>query len=91
MILERLFAAFVGVVSGILDLLPSFGLPPASSVNGVIGDSRVWQWLAWANHFLPISFATVLLSARLGLWAGLHLVDAVLWLATKVHVLGGSS
>ena len=85
------FFRIMGRVTGVIArLVPDIGLSFDAAYE-VFGDDRVWSYWQWANHYLPLDLALVLLTARFVLWGALHGIDAVVWIATKAHVLGGSS
>ncbi len=93
MIVNAVFSWFVGILTWLVGLIPSasaLGLPDLSSYGAAIGDSTVWQWWGWANHFLPLDLALTLLGARLAVWLAMYGFEVVSWLLTKAHVLGGS-
>jgi hypothetical protein len=91
MILNTLFSWFVSLLGALLDLIPSFGLPDAAVATAAVSDARVWEYVGWANHYVPVDLAAALLAVRVTLWAALHGLDAVVWVLTKLHILGGSS
>jgi hypothetical protein len=94
MIVMAVFRVFVTVVNWLLDRIPtasSFGLPEFSSYITAIGDSRVWTYMGWANHFVPLDLALVLITARLAVWGAMYAFEFGVWCLTKAHILGGSS
>lgn len=91
MILVKLYSLFATVITWVVSFLPSMSLPSVADVSAAIGDSRLWDWWAWANHYEPMDLLLALLSLRLAVWVGLHAVDAINWTLTKLHIAGGSS
>jgi len=80
----------LGLAVSVLGLLPSWSVDTSSAQAAV----QAWDGfglLGWADHYLPVTEASVLLGVRLTLWAGMHVFELVVWLLTKAHVLGGSS
>jgi len=90
-IVVALFQMFGTIVGWFARLLPDMGLPGFSATQEVIGDSRVWTYWGWANHYLPVDLALLLFTARMVVWAVLHGLDALDWIVTKLHIFGGSS
>jgi hypothetical protein len=93
-ILNAIAQAFVGMVTWILGLIPSasaVGLPDFSAYGAAIGDSRIWQWFGWANHFVPLDLVMLLLGVRLALWLVMYGVELVVWVIGKIPIIGNGS
>jgi hypothetical protein len=80
---------FLGLAHTVLGLLPNPSPPSLSGLTGAL--ATIFQYLGWANQFLPIDVALSLVAILLTAWLGMHGFRAVVWLATKAHILGGSS
>lgn len=89
MIIEAIIRAFSAALRALLSLLPEFDPPDVSSM--VAEMSAIWQWGGYVDNFVPLSEAVSLLGIMLTAFAAITIVRAVLWVATKAHVLGGSS
>ena len=90
MIVLAVFRLMGAVAFGLLGLLPSFGFD-ASSATAAVNGWTFFGYFGWVNHYMPLDLGLVLLGVRLTLWGAMHAVEAVVWLLTKAHVLGGSS
>jgi len=86
--LYRLFATLLG---GLLGLLPEMGLPSYDDVTAAIGDSRLWSYWSWGNHYMPLNLLLAVLTLRFAVWAGLWAFGVVNWALTKLHIAGGTS
>jgi len=82
--------AFSAVIRAVFGLIPNLGLPSFDEAIGAVGDARVWRYLAWVNHYLPVSLGLALLGIRVTLWLALNLVDLLNWVLVKIHIAGGS-
>jgi hypothetical protein len=89
MILTKILQ-LLGVAVWTLGLLPSWTVD-TSSASAAVQSWDGFGFFGWADHYLPVSEAVVLIGVRLTLWAAMHAVEGTLWLLTKAHVLGGSS
>jgi hypothetical protein len=50
-----------------------------------------FSWLGGANYYLPVAAALVLLVLGLTMWLTSHVYNGVIWVLTKMHVLGGAA
>jgi len=50
-----------------------------------------FSWLGGANHYLPVDTGLVLLGLGLTMWLASHVYNGVIWVLTKMHVLGGAA
>lgn len=91
MIVEAIVRFFVNMASWVIDLFPNLTAPSMTGFADSVTDVRIWQWAAWANHYLPLDVAVVLLGVRLAWWGALQVFEAVVWLGSKMHILGGGS
>lgn len=90
MILLALFSLFLFVVEALFSLLPTS--PEAPEIGAMVASlDTIWTGFAWANHYLPVDTLVSLLGILVTSWAVMHAVQLVLWVLTKLHVLGGSS
>lgn len=93
-----IFDAIIGVVLsafgwlvGLIPSAASIGLPDFNQFGAAVADSRIWQWVGWANWYMPVDLAVTILGARLAVWIVMHGFEFFTWLLTKIHVLGGAS
>lgn len=89
MILDALFAIFRAAVEWVLGLFPAWSPPDISGYVSAAGP--VFDALGWANHYLPIDLAFVLVPVGAGLYVSIVVFRFSVWVLTKAHVLGGSS
>ena len=89
MITQAVIGWFFQGLNWALGLLPTWSLPSLTGWTSYIGDTRIWQWAAWANWYVPLDLAVAFLAVRLAAWTGMWTFEAVVWLLTKAHVLGG--
>ncbi len=72
-----------------LELLPVVDPP---DVDGLVGGAApLWQFGGWVNNFVPLSEAMTLVAVLLVAFVAVTALRAVLYVLTKVHILGGSS
>lgn len=90
MIPDLILGLLETLLDGIVGLLPSVSIPDVSAT--IETDlAFLWQWFAWANNYVPLDQAALMISILLGAWAALQLVHITVWVLTKLHILGGSS
>jgi carbon starvation protein CstA len=88
-ITDAVLSFFTGLVSTVFGWMPT--ITPPSLGSDLSGLGTVWQYFSWANQFLPLDIALACAGLLLAAWGTRWLVMAALWVATKAHVLGGSS
>jgi hypothetical protein len=88
-ILDALFNWFADIAHWFLTLLPNVPHPDLSGLQGAT--TAVWTYSSWANDYVPLDHALVLVSLILGAWLFFYGLRFIEWILTKIHILGGSS
>jgi hypothetical protein len=88
-ILDALFNWFADVVHWFLAQLPTIPHPDLSGLQAAT--SAVWTYSTWANDYVPLDHAVVLVGLSVGAWFIFYALRFVEWLGTKLHILGGST
>ena len=87
--------AVMGVVAKVLEylavLLPVWSPPDLSEGLAALTTLGVFEWLRWIDYYLPVSPGLLIISALVLIGAGRWLWEWALWLASKLHLLGGGS
>ena len=86
MILDSLFEWFAGAVHSVLAMLP--GIPSISGLGTV--SSQVWQYAQWANDYVPLDQACLILGIVMAAWTVFYGARFFEWVLTKLHILGGN-
>lgn len=91
MILDALFQFFSNALNFFFGLLPSwspFNLGGAGSALASVTSGMI-SVIDWADFYVPAKLACSLL---IGMWvfqAAVYVFNFVVWVATKIHLLGG--
>lgn len=91
MVTKLLLIPLIALANFVLGILPSWSLPGHGGWASAVSDSRIWQWVAWANYWVPLDLAVAFIGARLAVVAGMYVFEFITWVLTKAHVLGGAS
>lgn len=91
MIIEALFNIFSAAVRWIFGLMPGWTPIDLSGVEASVRGISVGNWLAWLNHYLPITHGVAALALVVGVASSTYLVNWALWLLTKLRVIGGGN
>lgn len=93
MITDKLFEWFAAAIRWVLGVLPDWQFPDLAadveSLFVVIGPHG--SFAAWFNLYVPLTEALALLGIGLVIWVAAHAYFALVWVLTKLHVMGGSS
>lgn len=89
MIVKWALQFFIDRVADLVGLLPNFSVPNIHSQVSSL--NSLWSLFGWANQYLPIDAAVAMVSLLLVGWAALQALHIAVWVATKAHILGGSS
>lgn len=94
MIVKAIFALFKLVVGALKLLLPSwtpvdFGGMATTVVGGI--PPGVASWLRWSNYYLPSVEIFGAIGILATLYVARHLYEAIIYVLTKIHILGGAS
>jgi hypothetical protein len=89
MITDLILGWMKSAITALLGLLPTVSVPDIHS--GISGLGVLWNGLAWGNQYAPVTEALAMLGILLTAWTAMQLFNVVLWVLTKLHVLGGSS
>lgn len=89
MITDLLFGWFFSAVTWVLDLAPNITIPDVSS--WVASFAVIWERLAWANNFVPVTQLVICIGLVVTFYVVLGSIRFVVWVLSKVHVLGGGS
>lgn len=90
MIVVGILGIFESIVSAVLGALPSPSVPGLNSLAESMVSGSWFDRLGWVNDYLPL---TAMLSAGAVVflvWGGSLAVKLVIFVLTKVHVLGGN-
>lgn len=89
MIWDVLMAILWPVARWAVELFPSFDPPDLTQWAGSL--SPLFQWFGWANRYLLLDLLITLGLIRLTLVPAAAVARAIVYMLTKVHVLGGGS
>lgn len=89
MIIEGIIRLVMLPFRAALALLPSWDPPNVSGMVSVV--EPVWQFAGYVNNFVPAAEAVTLLGILMTAFAAINVIRGVIWVLTKVHILGGSS
>lgn len=92
MLLQAIFDAFFALVQWGFDLVQAAmpvipTLPDTSSYQSAA--SSVYQWAGWANWYVPVDQAVIAFGLVISLWTVLYGFRFLVWVLTKMHILGG--
>lgn len=90
MIVLAIFRVVATVIGWLLGQFPTFTPPDLTSALTAIGDSRIWNYIAWANWYTPVDLALSLASIRVAFGVALFGWEFLSWVGTKLHIFGGS-
>jgi hypothetical protein len=93
MITDAILAVIRTVVSFVVGLFPPWpGFDLATPIAGIFTAIAPHLWFfAWADEYIPLTEALLMLAALVAIWLGAHVVTLTIWLLSKLHVLGGGS
>lgn len=89
MIIDAIFGLFAQALALVHDQLPDVPSFDTSEHTGPVGS--LFQWAGWANWWVPVDHAVILLGLLLTAWAVMYALDFANWALTKLHLLGGNS
>jgi hypothetical protein len=92
MLVELIINLVTGAVDFLLSLLPSWSPVNLSGLTSALSSGpagTIFDGLAWANWYLPISEMAAIIVVKLGLEFGTYVVRFVVWLLQLFHVAGG--
>jgi hypothetical protein len=92
MIFSWLFNQVLSAITSLLSVFPTwtpFDLHTLIT-DPINGTNNVFQYLRWANYFIPLTDLVTCLSVLLTFYAAHVTYKSGVWLLEKVHVLGGS-
>lgn len=89
MIIDALFRWFAQALSLVTGALPQ--PPEIQTGSWWSGASSAFQWIVWANAYVPLDQAAAAVALLLTGWAIFYGIDLVEWVLTKLHILGGNS
>jgi hypothetical protein len=85
-LVNTLFALFRTIVQAVLDLLPTWSVPDVSGL--LAGTQPVFEWIGWANYYVPIDAALVYIGVRYGLYLAFHTFYSIVWALQRARALG---
>jgi hypothetical protein len=86
-IVDAMLSFFKGLVTVVFGWLPNPAPPSIAGYSGALGTA--FQYLGWANSYLPIDEILGLVAVLLTVWVAMNIFRASVWALTKAHVLGG--
>jgi hypothetical protein len=86
-IIEAVLTAVIGLVTSLVTAVLPTGDMPALS-GGVSGAVHLYSWL---NTWAPVSETLEMIALTLEVLIGLGGVYVVVWVLTRLHILGGST
>jgi hypothetical protein len=89
MILDAIFSLLRKVLEGIFWLVPDVARPDLSGPAGKL--APLFALYGWANHYVPVDAALIMLAILLASWTVMHAVTFAIWALSKLHILGGGS
>jgi len=93
MIVQFFIDIVFGFLEGLLGLLPDWTPYDLSGLVDAL-DANHWTngtFLAWLNQYVPIEETVTVSIGFLSLFVAMFVYNQVVWILTKLHVLGGSS
>lgn len=89
MLINVVWGWLTTALAGIVSLFPSNAVPAALSYsNQTQGSGSVWEWLSWANQYLPLDAVLEAVGVMFTIWAAMWSANLIIWLLSKAHVLG---
>jgi hypothetical protein len=90
-IVDAILLAIQGVLHGTFGELPTTPTLGLNTLAGTITGTSFFDHLGWLNSYWPVSESLDALGVLIGVIVIMFLVRILLWVATKLHLLGGSS
>lgn len=87
MIVDAILGVFAGLINTALGVLPTWTPVDWDSLSGT---GTVFQWLGWANQYVPVDTAATIIGLSAVLWAAIYGAKLTLWILEKLHIAGGS-
>lgn len=89
MIIQAIIDWCAQALTAIYDALPDIPTFDTASQLGPI--STMFEWIGWANWWLPMDQVLIVGALFLLSWAAFYVVDLINWVLTKLHIAGGDS
>jgi hypothetical protein len=89
MIVNAILSWVASQLHGLVGMLPS--IPTQSDSGLTAAAAHVWAYAAWANYYVPLDSAMLLLGLIIAAWWIFYGFRLAEWVLTKLHILGGSS
>lgn len=86
MIVDLIFGLVNSLAQAVLGLLPDIEPPDLQGM--VTAAAPVFSNLGWINKYVPVDQAGIALGLLATYWFVLYLVRFVIWLASKLYLLG---
>jgi hypothetical protein len=81
----------LGVVGWLIGQLPSVSLPSLSGLTTAMDGSGVFADAGWVNWYFPLDTLVLLVGLRWAWMVGEVVWKFILWVVTKLHILGGGA
>lgn len=90
MIVDAFFSFVAKVVMWPLTLLPEWSPVDLSGPIAAVQGLALGEWIGWVNNYLPVTHGLTAIGVILVVTNATFIANWVLWLGTKLHLLGGS-
>jgi hypothetical protein len=87
MIVDAIVGLGVGLLTGLLALLPDVEPPDLSGAVAAI--DGIAAYTGWLNKYFPVAEAITILGIVVTVYTGMYVVKFLLWVWSKIPVIGG--